>query len=58
MLRHSWATHAEARGLGELMVQRQLRHTTKRTQKHYRHADEANIAAAVGGFTIRSGEAV
>lgn len=53
MLRHSWATHAEFRGLGELAVQRQLRHTSKRTQVHYRHADAANLAAAVHGFSIR-----
>ena len=54
MLRHSWATHAELRGIGELMVQRQLRHTSKRTQLHYRHADSANLAQAVGGFSLRS----
>jgi integrase len=47
MLRHSWATHAEHWGLGELMVQRVLRHTTTRTQRHYRHADLINLAAAV-----------
>lgn len=54
MLRHSWATHAELRGIGELMVQRQLRHTTRRTQQHYRHADLINLAEAVGGFSLRS----
>jgi integrase len=53
MLRHSWATHAELRGIGELMVQRQLRHTSRRTQLHYRHADVVNLAAAVGGFSLR-----
>lgn len=52
-LRHSWATHAEVRGLGELAVQRQLRHTSKRTQAHYRHADVANLASAVSGFSLR-----
>ena len=53
MFRHTWATLAEARGIGELMVQRQLRHTSKRTQLHYRHADAANIANAVGSFSVR-----
>ena len=53
LLRHSWATHAELRGIGELMVQRQLRHTSRRTQLHYRHADEVNLATAVGGFSLR-----
>jgi len=53
MLRHSWATHAELRGIGELIVQRQLRHTSKRTQLHYRHADLTNLANAVEGFTLR-----
>lgn len=51
-LRHSWATHAEHWGLGELMVQRVLRHTTTRTQKHYRHADLVNLAAAVKDITF------
>jgi integrase len=54
ILRHSWATHAELRGIGELMVQRQLRHTSKRTQLHYRHADVTNLARAVEGFSLRS----
>lgn len=53
-LRHSWATHAELRGIGELMVQRQLRHTTRRTQLHYRHADVVNLAEAVKDFSLRS----
>ena len=35
------------------MVQRQLRHTSKRTQLHYRHADLANLATAVEGFSLR-----
>ncbi|QDV34000.1 tyrosine-type recombinase/integrase [Tautonia plasticadhaerens] len=47
-LRHSWATHAEsAWGLSELVVQRVLRHTRPATQRHYRHADLSNLAAAV-----------
>jgi integrase len=46
-LRHSFATHAEGWGLSELMVQRILRHTTPRTQRHYRHADLVNMAGAV-----------
>lgn len=51
MLRHSWATHAEAWGLGELLVQRVLRHTTVRTQRLYRHADLENLAAAVADIS-------
>ncbi len=46
-LRHTWATQAEAWGLGELMVQRVLRHARPTTQRHYRHADAANMVAAV-----------
>lgn len=49
-LRHSWATHAEtAWGLSELAIQRVLRHTTTRTQAHYRHADLANLRQVVAG---------
>ena len=46
-LRHSWATHAESWGLSPAMIQRVLRHTTVRTQWHYRHADMANLRGAV-----------
>ena len=47
-LRHSWATHAEsAWGLSEPAIQRVLRHTTPLAQRHYRHADLANLAAMV-----------
>lgn len=45
-LRHSFATHAEHWGLSPAMLQRILRHTTVQTQKHYRHADPANIREA------------
>lgn len=49
-LRHSFGTHAEsAWGLSDLQIQRILRHTTTRTQKRYRHADMANLRAAVAG---------
>jgi integrase len=42
--RHSWATHAESLwGLSETQIQRVLRHTTVKTQQHYRHADRANL---------------
>jgi integrase len=57
LLRHSWATHAEHWGLGELMVQRVLRHTTTRTQRHYRHADLINLANAVRDISFREREA-
>lgn len=46
-LRHSFATHAEAWGLSELMLQRILRHTTPITQWHYRHADLVNLRMGV-----------
>lgn len=47
-LRHTWATHAESRwGFSEAMIQRVLRHTSRRTQYHYRHADPDNLRAAV-----------
>lgn len=45
--RHTWATQAEAWGLGELMVQRVLRHTRATTQRLYRHADLENLRSAV-----------
>jgi integrase len=38
-LRHTFGTLAEDWGIGELMLQRILRHSTPRTQKHYRHHD-------------------
>ena len=37
--RHTFATLSEDWGIGELMLQRILRHSTPRTQKHYRHHD-------------------
>src|SRR5262249_17692643 len=47
-LRRSWATHAQAWGLGSAMIQRVLRHTSGTTSEHwYRRADVANLAAAV-----------
>lgn len=53
-LRHSWATMAESRwGLTDLQIQRQLRHTRLSTQKHYRHADVANLRAAIRGITYQ-----
>jgi integrase len=53
MLRHSFSTHGERFGLGELMVQRILGHTTPRTQKGYRHADIINMADAVADIEYR-----
>jgi integrase len=38
-LRHTFATLSEGWGIGELALQRILRHTSVRTQQHYRHAD-------------------
>lgn len=52
-LRHSWATHAESLwGFSEAMIQRVLRHTDRQTQQHYRHADPANLRAAVKGLSF------
>lgn len=49
-LRHSWATHAALTwGLTDLQIQRVLRHTTVKTQEHYRHADLAALRDAVRG---------
>jgi integrase len=45
ILRHSWATAGEIWGLTDLQIQRVLRHTTVRTQGHYRHADIVNMRA-------------
>jgi integrase len=53
-LRHSWATHAEYFGLGDTMIQRQLRHTTRRTQLVYRHADLTNMSNSVRPFCFLS----
>jgi integrase len=53
-LRHTWATQAEsAWGLSDLQIQRVLRHTSPLTQRHYRHADLANLRAigSVVSFT-------
>jgi integrase len=52
--RHSYATHAESWGLSAPMIQRVLRHTTVKTQRHYRHADVANLRAAVEGIDFGS----
>jgi integrase len=38
-MRHTVGTLAESWGMGELELQRLLRHTTRRTQAHYRKAD-------------------
>lgn len=43
--RHSWATQAEAWGFGVAAIQRVLRHTNVTTQRRYRKADLANLAA-------------
>lgn len=57
-LRHSWATHAESLwDLGEGVTKRVLRHTTTRTQFHYRHADLPNLRRRVDGISF-GGEGV
>ena len=45
-LRHTYATLAEGWGLGELELQRILRHSRASTQRHYRHVDLELIRAA------------
>jgi integrase len=37
--RHTVGTLSEDWGIGELMLQRILRHSTRKTQRHYRHED-------------------
>lgn len=55
-LRHSWATHAESLwDLGEGVTKRVLRHTTTRTQLHYRHADLPNLRRRVEGLSFDGG---
>lgn len=46
--RHTVGTLAEGWGIGELMLQRLLRHARRRTQDHYRHADIDQMRAAAG----------
>ena len=56
-LRHSYATHAERLGLSDAMLARVLRHSTTRTQAHYKHPDLANMRGAVNriGFGPEGG---
>jgi integrase len=46
--RHTFASMAELWGLGELALQRLLRHTRLKTQLHYRHEMPAMLADAAG----------
>jgi integrase len=45
--RHTVGTLAEAWGIGELALQRLLRHSQPATQQHYRHPDLALMRQAV-----------
>lgn len=45
-LRHSFASLSEGWGIGELMLQRLLRHSSTRTQRGYRHALPGPMQAA------------
>jgi integrase len=45
-LRHTVGTLAEGWGIGELMLQRILRHARRQTQRHYRHHDLAQLHEA------------
>lgn len=54
-LRHSWATHAEsAWGFGEAMIQRNLRHTRRDTQDHYRQPDLVNLRGHVAALDLET----
>lgn len=52
--RHTFATLAEGWGWGEAMIQRFLRHSTPITQRHYRHADLAQMSQAADRILARS----
>jgi len=53
-LRHSWATHAAtAWGLTPAQIRQQLRHSGQLTQRHYIHAEAANLRGPVKGITFR-----
>jgi integrase len=45
-IRHTVATLSEGWGIGELMLQRLLRHSRRTTQLHYRHHDLRQLAEA------------
>jgi integrase len=53
-LRHTIGTLAEGWGIGELMLQRLLRHSRAATQKHYRHEDLDQLRRAAGQITYRT----
>jgi integrase len=54
--RHSFGTLSEDWGIGELMLQRILRHSRPQTQRHYRHHDAELLARAAAKvhFTVPS----
>lgn len=53
--RHALASHGKQRfGMSAEQVQAQLRHTDTDTQKHYTHADLANLRDAVRGIDFES----
>ena len=47
MLRHTYATHAASWGLDSSSIQHLLRHTSIRTQDHYRHLDIPNVLSSI-----------
>jgi integrase len=51
--RHTFATLAEDWGIGELMLQRLLRHSNRRSQRSYRHQDLELMARAIGKVDYR-----
>ncbi len=53
MFRHSFATSSEDWGIDEQQLKRQLRHTNVDTQKHYRHSELRQLAAAVKNVSFR-----
>jgi integrase len=51
MLRRSWATHAEALGVPEGLITRQMRHADPEvTRRYYRQLDMDNLSDATEGF--------
>jgi integrase len=55
-LRHTVGTLAEGWGIGELMLQRLLRHSRPATQRHYRHEDLDQLRRAAERITYTTEE--
>lgn len=53
--RHTVGTLAESWGLGELELQRLLRHSQRKTQRYYRHADAEIMARTAAKISYSNG---